>query len=72
MEIRGGVMELYLVLPFFLLVVMAILTGAILLIYQLLYRNNIMVVRLNKDAVAFINELQRDIYEGGEDVFTNN
>jgi len=51
---------------------MAILTGAILLIYQLLYRNNIMVVRLNKDAVAFINELQRDIYEGGEDVFTNN
>jgi lipid-A-disaccharide synthase-like uncharacterized protein len=65
-------MELYLVLPFFLLVVMAILTGAILLIYQLLYRNNIMVVRLNKDAVAFINELQRDIYEGGEDVFTNN
>lgn len=65
-------MELYLVLPFFMLSVLAILTGGILLIYQLLYRNNIMVVRLNKDAIAFINELQRDIYEGGEDVFTNN
>lgn len=65
-------MELYLVLPFFMLSVLAVLTGGILLIYQLLYRNNIMVVRLNKDAIAFINELQRDIYEGGEDVFTNN
>lgn len=65
-------MELYLVLPFFMLSVLVILTGGILLIYQLLYRNNIMVVRLNKDAIAFINELQRDIYEGGEDVFTNN
>ena len=65
-------MELYIVLPFFLLFIIAILTGGILLVYQLLYRNNIMVVRLNKDAIAFINELQRDIYEGGEDVFTNN
>lgn len=56
-------MELYLVLPFFMLSVLVILTGAILLLYKLLYRNRIITISLNKDTIKFIDELQRDIYK---------